>query len=330
MAPDRYPPLRSGPSAQRSLRYQKHRREPTPTPISEKEQVMEALSTNTAADLISLVHHAPGFRPRESLVCVSLNRNQVGATLRIDLPAEETDPWPCARKTTDCLSNDPEATTALFLLYTAVSGQPGAAKPIQGLILPAPAVLPLTTPTDGIAADVERTIQVLIALPRHQLLTSARTLWNELLDHGNYPTNEQATQLLSYFQLPELRDLLMADMPGINEPPIQILLARTHASPHWERVDWAEQLLIHLYTHDPTEHSAPVLTAVSLLSWWEGKGSKALQFTQLALELNPKFTPAHLIQQMLQAGLIAPGPRPDNKPTGHRDHDSLNLTCVRT
>jgi Domain of unknown function (DUF4192) len=179
--------------------------------------------------------------------------------------------------------------------------------------MPSPAVLPAAAPTHGITAAVERTTHVLTALPRHQLRTDARTLWNELLDHGNYPTNEQATQILVCFQIPEVRDRLITDMPAISEPPLQILLAQTHHAPHWERVDWAEQVLIHLYTHYPTEHSAPVLTAIGLLSWWEGKGSKALQFTQLALELNPGFTPAHLILQMLRAGLIAPWARTRQK-----------------
>jgi Domain of unknown function (DUF4192) len=61
---------------------------------------METLSITTPGHLISSVRHAVGFRPHESLVCVTLNSNRVGTTLRINLPTDVTDAGPCAKKTT--------------------------------------------------------------------------------------------------------------------------------------------------------------------------------------------------------------------------------------
>ncbi|MBP1136514.1 hypothetical protein JOE31_002746 [Arthrobacter sp. PvP023] len=71
---------------------------------------------------------------------------------------------------------------------------------------------------------------------------------------------------------------------GIDEPMDRVLLGQTHGGPQWSRVEWAQQLLLHAYTHSNTKHSAPILTAIAFVNWWEGRGSKAHQFLQLALE----------------------------------------------
>ena len=48
---------------------------------------MEALTIRTPADVLSFIGQTLGFRPKESLVCITLaNKNNVGATLRVDLP----------------------------------------------------------------------------------------------------------------------------------------------------------------------------------------------------------------------------------------------------
>ncbi|MGO4584044.1 hypothetical protein AB4Z38_09200 [Arthrobacter sp. 2RAF6] len=57
----------------------------------------------------------------------------------------------------------------------------------------------------------------------------------------------------------------------------QILLAQTPGKPQWTRVEWAQQILLHAYTHSSTHHSAPLLTAIGYINWWEGRGSKAHQ-----------------------------------------------------
>jgi hypothetical protein len=97
----------------------------------------------------------------------------------------------------------------------------------------------------------------------------------------------------------------MADIPGIDEPMDRVLLAQTHGGPQWSRVEWAQQLLLHAYTHSSTKHSAPILTAIAFVNWWEGRGSKAHQFLQLALEADPAYRLARLSDLMIGSGMVA-------------------------
>nr|WP_254679010.1 DUF4192 family protein [Arthrobacter sp. 24S4-2] len=102
-----------------------------------------------------------------------------------------------------------------------------------------------------------------------------------------------------------MRDQLMADIPGIDEPMDRVLLAQTHGTPQWSRVEWAQQLLLRAYTHSSTQHSAPILTAIAYVNWWEGRGSKAHQFLELALEADPAYRLARLSDQMIGSGMVA-------------------------
>ena len=55
---------------------------------------MNALTIKDPADLLSFIGHTLRFWPQESLVCVTLDNDKVGATLRIDRLqlALDTDP----------------------------------------------------------------------------------------------------------------------------------------------------------------------------------------------------------------------------------------------
>lgn len=60
---------------------------------------MEALTIKTPADVLSFIGHTLGFWPKESLVCITLDKNNiVGATPRVDLPnprePDSTQPHP--------------------------------------------------------------------------------------------------------------------------------------------------------------------------------------------------------------------------------------------
>lgn len=84
----------------------------------------------------------------------------------------------------------------------------------------------------------------------------------------------------------------------------RVLLAQTHSKPHCSRIEWAEQLL-HAYTRSITRHSAPILTAIAFINWREGRGSKAHQFLQLALEAVPGYHLARLGDQMICSRSVA-------------------------
>lgn len=130
-------------------------------------------------------------------------------------------------------------------------------------------------------------------------LDQARRLWDGMLDAKSYPSGDQTISLIANFQFPTIRDQLMADIPGIDEPMDQVLLAQTHGRPQWPRVEWARQVLLHAYTHSSTKHSPPLLTAVTFINWWEGRGNKAHQFLQLALEADPSYHLARLSDLMI-------------------------------
>jgi hypothetical protein len=71
---------------------------------------MNELTIKDPADLLSFIGHTLGFWPTESLVCITLDNNKVGATLRIDLPRQPGNELPYARTVTSYLTSDTTAT----------------------------------------------------------------------------------------------------------------------------------------------------------------------------------------------------------------------------
>lgn len=143
-----------------------------------------------------------------------------------------------------------------------------------------------------------------------------------MLEAKAYPTAEETVSLIANFQFPAIRDRLMADIPGIDEPLIRVLLGQTQSKPQWSRVEWAQQLLMHAYTHSSTQHSAALLTTIGYINWWEGRGSKAHQFLQLALEADPEYRLARLSDQMVACGMLAPWSTDRDKAFGPRGLES--------
>ncbi|UZX02826.1 DUF4192 domain-containing protein [Arthrobacter sp. CDRTa11] len=182
----------------------------------------------------------------------------------------------------------------------------------QGIRLPASTKETLTT--DAVLDRMEE----IRRLPAQEALDEARALWGSMLQGKTYPTDEETVSLIASFQFAGIRDRLMADIPGIDEPMVEVLLAQTEAKPQWSRVEWAQQLLLHAYTHSSTQHSAALLTTVGYINWWEGRGSKAHQFLQLALEADPAYRLARLSDQMVAQGMLAPWSTDRNKAYGPR------------
>ena len=59
---------------------------------------MDTLHITTPADRVSLIGHSLGYWPHESLVCLTLQHNRMGATLRLDLPTTPEHATTYARK----------------------------------------------------------------------------------------------------------------------------------------------------------------------------------------------------------------------------------------
>lgn len=327
---------------------------------------MEPLTIKSPADLLSFIGHTLGFWPQESLVCLTLDTNHIGATLRVDLPRHDGAERIYARTVADYLSHDGNATGVLFAVYTSTPWEPGRDKPQAAVIaaltgelatrgLPIRdgllvgkdtftryddgpenyADIPLTTtqssqinaeyvyrgssihPTGRVilpaptheaakADAIEKRMETIRHLPHQDAMDEARLLWARMLDAKAYPSDDQTVSLIANFQFPAIRDRLMGDIPGIDEPIDQVLLAQTRAKPSWSRIEWAQQLLLHAYTQTSNHHAAPVLTAIGYINWWEGRGSKAHQFLQLAIESDPNYRLARLSDQMIGQGMIAP------------------------
>ncbi|MDD1477901.1 DUF4192 domain-containing protein [Arthrobacter sp. H16F315] len=324
---------------------------------------MEPLTIKTPADVLSFIGHTLGFWPRESLVCITLADNHVGATLRVDLPKPGTEIG-YARMVANYLAHDAKAASVLFAVYTSETRR-GETRPHDSTIAAltgalaergmyirdgllvgdltvsaydgdpkASTRLPLSAtqssqinaefvyrgssiePTNRITLPpslkdsqtvdaVEKRLAAIHGLSNWDAMKQARALWTEMLEAKTYPDDEQTIGLIANLQFPAIRDQLMADIPGIDEPMDRVLMAQTDSKPQWSRVEWAEQLLVHAYTHSATMHSAPTLTAIAFINWWEGRGSKAHQFLQLALEADPNYHLARLSDQMIGAGMVA-------------------------
>jgi len=324
---------------------------------------METLTIKTPADVLSFIGHTLGFWPRESLVCITLADNHVGATLRVDLPKPGTE-HRYAQTVAGYLAHDTNAAGVLFALYTTKLPEAGQSRPYaatiaaltgalaergltirEGLLVGDRRVseydgdpahrhsLPLRSiessrinaefvyrgsviePTDRIAlpepwkdrnADaVDACVKQILDQDIRKALEAARDLWENMLDKAEFPTDTQTVALIANLQCPVIRDQLMADIPGIDEPMDRVLLAQTREKPQWSRVEWARQMLIHAYTRSSARHSAPILTAIAFINWWEGRGSKAHQFLQLALEADPEYHLARLSDRMIGAGMVA-------------------------
>ena len=141
--------------------------------------------------------------------------------------------------------------------------------------------------------------------PTDAALQQGRQLWAGMLNSKTFPSDDDCHALVANLQFPAIRDRLIADIPGVDEPMQQILFAQTDQAPKWSRIEWAQQLLLHAYTRTSAEHAAPVLTTIGYINWWEGRGSKAHQFLQLALDTNPAYRLARLSDQMIGSGLVA-------------------------
>ncbi|MGO4588937.1 DUF4192 domain-containing protein [Paenarthrobacter sp. 2TAF44] len=326
---------------------------------------MNALTIKDPADLLSFIGHTLGFWPQESLVCITLDKDKVGATLRIDLPKQPGYEVHFARTVAAYLTSDERVTGIVFALDTTQTPEPGEARPHRATIAALTGVLAHegitirdgiyvtattyspydTQPGDNIAiplssteysqvnaefiyrgSTIEPTNQVTLpaATDQREYATAvehykqtilsgettaatqeAHQLWISMLDSKDYPTDKDALKLVAYFQFPHVRDRLMAVIPGIDELPERILFAQTGTAPDWSRVEWAKQLLTNAYTLISPEHAAPILTTIGYINWWEGRGSKAHQYLQLALETDPGYRSARLTDHMLGAGIIA-------------------------
>lgn len=95
-----------------------------------------------------------------------------------------------------------------------------------------------------------------------------------MLDSNAFPKDDDCHALVANLQFPAIRDRLIADIPGLDEPTQQILFAQTTEAPKWSRIEWAQQLLLHAYTRTCPEHAAPVLTTIGYITGGKAEAAK--------------------------------------------------------
>lgn len=93
-----------------------------------------SISVSTPADILSYVPHILGFQPRESLVFLAMSGKRVGATLRLDLPADTVDPLDYAQGVREYLEADSAADGVLMILYTEREWSDPGGPPYSALV----------------------------------------------------------------------------------------------------------------------------------------------------------------------------------------------------
>ncbi len=165
---------------------------------------------------------------------------------------------------------------------------------------------------------VEAALQTMAADPA-KCLDAVYRLWMDLIDHGGEPSHEQLAEVLAGLQHVGLRDQILADMPGINEPMAATLFGATDEAPQWERIDSSEKLLRQLLTIAAPTHAAAPLTMLGHICWWKGRGTAAANYMHVALTFDPDYHLARLLDQMLGAGVVSGWAQ--HKNTAYRNHD---------
>lgn len=165
-----------------------------------------------------------------------------------------------------------------------------------------PAIPELFTAVDPDA--VEAAMRAITTNPTKSL-DAAYQLWMDLIDHGTEPTHDQLAEVLAGLQHVGLRDQILADMPGIDEPMGSTLFGATDEAPQWDRIDSSEKLLRQLLTIAAPTYAAAPLTMLGHICWWKGKGTAAANYMHVALTFDPDYHLARLLDQMLGAGVVS-------------------------
>ncbi|WP_343317521.1 DUF4192 domain-containing protein [Arthrobacter sp. TMP15] len=98
---------------------------------------MEPIRISSPADVISYMGHSLGYWPKESLVCVALEGEALGPTLRVNLPSSDDVGHSYAERVAHAVGIDHDATAVLIALFTHQPWGHGNQKPfttmVQGL-----------------------------------------------------------------------------------------------------------------------------------------------------------------------------------------------------
>jgi len=104
-----------------------------------------------------------------------------------------------------------------------------------------------------------------------EAVRNGRKLWAGMLDSRSFPSDEDCRALVAHLQFPAIRDRLIADIPGQDEPMQHILFAKTDRAPKWSRIEWHNNSSTTPTAASDPQHATPVLTTIGYINWWEGR-----------------------------------------------------------
>jgi len=130
--------------------------------------------------------------------------------------------------------------------------------------------------------------------------------WVTVLEAHGMPDHETARKLAAWFQVPHLRDVLMAETITANYSSIlDLLRGKFDGRPDWKRVDHAEVVAFELMKVVPEGQRAPMLTLMGWLQWLKGYGKNAASYLKLAVEDAPDYGMAVLLRELIVTEQIA-------------------------
>lgn len=242
----------------------------------------------------------PGqHRPHEGVVAGLEERlDQQGITVR--------DGWLVGEATFTNYLRMGMSSTPVHSLDRILSGELNAELVFRGSsIEPSPGFHIPVLARPALSTEIMRHCFRIEAMNPRDAVERARKLWNKMLDGGGEPTDDEAAELIANLKFITVRDRLLADIPGIDDSMKDLLLGQTKQPPHWNRVDRASDVLLQLYLRTDGTDSAPVLTSLGIIQWWEAHGSKAHQCFQRALESDPDYRLAQLTDQLVGDGIVS-------------------------
>ena len=137
----------------------------------------------------------------------------------------------------------------------------------------------------------------------HADMIKARSMWAQVLREGKV-SPEAVDQLVVYFHVDTIRDRLLADVinPYVwDEAEYRNLFLGyvDKDSVKIERLRTCAEVAAQIIQQTVPEDNAPLIMVLSFIQWFLGENNLALQGTYLALQAQPGYQIAELMQKII-------------------------------
>lgn len=168
----------------------------------------------------------------------------------------------------------------------------------SGYAAPAPITVPAHTPNELTAALLVATA------PTGR---DAGRAWAELLDQDQAIPTAELAAIIAAMTGGDTRDRIMARSITDDETRVaDALQGAMQTRPLWERLEKATRILTTALPGIDPAHRPGVLTLLGWAEWLRGNGTRAMNWTEAALSVDHGYRLAHLLQELFNAGVVAP------------------------